>query len=265
MLGYTLIMRYLLVAVLCLTPLATQAAETKSQLTMLINERGIVEVVDHWSGLQQEAGMFDYFTATREVGTIPVAVKDHSFTLSYSTRSYLRDEEGLCFFATPDFYYEGGPLDVELNLTYPSNLIFLDATPAPSYEGTGVLRWQLADCQHTVVVARFKPNGPFVRPDAAGGHSQVDPSTLLRLNANELPATADEALKELDNIITVARASQGADPDFIRVLEKLLAKLYYIMDINGLLLEYNLPAKGNDERLDGTTHGTKDGAAATGG
>jgi hypothetical protein len=256
-------MRILIIALICLAwPWLAQAAGTKSQLTMLINERGIVEVVDHWSGLTQENGVYNYFTAAREVGTVPVTVKDYSFTLNYATHSYLRFEEGVYYFATPDFYYEGGPLDVELNLTYPPNLTFLDATPAPSYQGEGVLRWQLADCQHTMVLARFERTGPFVRPGEAGPEFQVDPTTLLRLNADELPATADDALKELENVITMARASQSTDPDFIRVLEKVLAKLYYIMDMNGLLLDYRLPRTKTEEQLSGIASGIQQSAGA---
>jgi hypothetical protein len=244
----------------CFIPLAAQAAETKSQMTMLINERGIVEVVDHWSGLAQESGVFNYFTATREAGTVPVTVKDFGFTINYATRSYLRFEDGVYYLATPDFYYESGPLDVELNLTYPPNLVFLDATPAPSYQGAGVLRWQLTDCQHTLVLARFERTGPFVRPGEAGPEFQVDPTTMLRLNADELPASADETLKELENIITMARASQSADPDLIRVMEKLLAKMYYIMDLNGLLLDYRLPPTKTEEHLSGIAQGVQQGA-----
>jgi hypothetical protein len=254
-------MRILFGALICLAwPFLAQAAETKSQLTMLINERGIVEVVDRWSGLAQETGVYSYFTAAREVGTIPVSVKDHGFTISYSTHSYLRFEDGVYYFATPDFYYEGGPLDVELNLTYPLNLKFLDATPAPSYQGDGVLRWQLADCQHTMVLARFERTGPFVRPGETGAEFQVDPSTLMRLNADELPATADEALKDLENVITAARASKTVDQDFVRVLEKVLAKLYYIMDMNGLLLDYRLPHTKAEEQLSGIASGIQQGA-----
>lgn len=257
---YTDAMRTILIALLCLAPLAAQAADTKSQLTMLINERGIVEVVDHWSGLHQENGVYNYFTATREVGTVPVTVKDFGFTLNYATRSYLRYEEGLYYFATPDFYYEGGPLDVELNLTYPPNLVFLGSTPEPSYQGDGVLRWQLADCQHTMVLARFERTGPFVRPGEAGPNFQVDPTTLMRISADELPGTADEVLKELENIITAARASQSTDPDFIRVLEKLLAKMYYIMDLNGLLLDYRMPRTKTEEQLAGIASGIQQSA-----
>jgi hypothetical protein len=217
------------------------AAETKSQLTMIINERGAVEVVDRWSGLKQENGVYKYFSAAREVGTVPVSVKDGGFTLAFKTRSYLRFEEGAYFFATRDLYYEGGPLDVELSLTYPPNLKLIEAKPEPSYKGDGVLHWSLADCQHTVVIARFERSGPFVEPGHSGPEYQVDPATLKRLSADELPTSADETLKELESIIKMVRASKTADPDFARVLDKLLAKLYYIMDSNGLLLDYKLP------------------------
>ncbi len=255
-------MRLLWIIAACLAPFTAHAAETKSQLTMLINERGIVEVVDHWSGLKQETGVYEYFTAAREVGTVPVAVQDFGFTLNYATRSYLRFEDDVYYFVTPDFYYDAGPLDVELNLTYPANLRYLDATPPPSYQGDGVLRWQLADCRHNVVLARFERTGPFTRPGETGAQFQVDPATLMRLTAEELPASADETLKELENIITAARASQSTDPDFIRVLEKLLAKFYYIFDLNGLLQEYQLPPTEEELNLSGIAHGVQIEAGA---
>ena len=65
-----------------------RAAETKSQLTMLINERGAVEVVDRWSGLKQEAGIYKYFSAAREVGEVSVSVKDYGFTKMPSCARY---------------------------------------------------------------------------------------------------------------------------------------------------------------------------------
>jgi hypothetical protein len=226
------------------------AADTKSQLTMLINERGAVEVVDRWSGLKQESGVYEYFSAAREVGTVPVEVRDFGFTLSFATRSYLRYEEGVYHFVTPDFYYAEGPLDVELTLTYPPNLQFIEANFEPTYVGEGVLAWSLPDCSHSYVMARFERTGPFVQPGRTGPEFQVDPMTLMRLTADELPATADDVLKELENIIVAAEASSATDPDFTRVLRKLLAKFYYILDSNGLLLDYRLPKTEEEEQLD---------------
>ncbi len=225
-------------------PAADPAGHAHSQLTMLINERGAVEVVDRWTGLSQQEGTFDYFTAAREVGTVPVRIKDGSFTLSFKTRSYLRYEDGVYFFVTPDFYYKDGPLDVDLALTYPPNLKLLEANPPPSYEGEGVLHWELEDCQHTIVVAQFDRIGPFVDPQRSGPDYQVDPRVLGVLSQEELPGSADETLKELESIIKVAKASQSSDPDFIKVLEKLLAKFYYIYDSNGLLLDYKPATDG---------------------
>jgi len=229
--------------VLGLTPAAARAADTKSHLTMLINERGAVEVVDRWSGLKLEAGTFNYFSAAREVGVVPVKVRNYGFTINFATRSYLRYEDGVYHFVTPDFYYEDGPLDVDLTLTYPPNLVFLDADPAPDYLDDGVLNWSFTDAQHQVVMARFERVGPFVMPGRTGPDWQVDPAVLKQLDASELPATADEVLKEFQNIIDVARASQSTDPDFLKVMDKLLAKFYYIMSINGLLLDYHYGAK----------------------
>ncbi|MCC7478580.1 hypothetical protein IT575_09000 [bacterium] len=220
------------------------AAQTRSQLTMLINERGAVEVVDRWTGLAQQEGTFEYFSAAREIGTVPVRIKDGSFTLSFKTRSYLRYEDGAYFFVTPDFYYKDGPLDVDLALTYPPNLVLIEASPTPTYEGKGVLHWELKDCQHTIVMAKFDRVGPFVDPGRSGPDYQVDPRVLSVLSQEELPGSADETLKELENIIKVAQASQSSDPDFIRVLEKLLAKFYYIYDSNGLLLDYKPASDG---------------------
>lgn len=222
------------------------AADTKSTLTMVINDRGSVEVVDRWEGLVQETGTFQYFSAAKEVGEVPVKVRDHGFTLAFNTKSYLRYEDGYYHFVTPDFYYEEGPLDVELSLTFPPNLVYVDANVEPSYLGDGVIHWSLPNCQHTVVMARFERIGPFVQPGQTGPEFQVDPSSLPQLTAAEIPRNADEVLKELENIIKVARASGSTDPDFLKVMDKLLAKFYYILATNGLLLDYKLPASTED-------------------
>jgi hypothetical protein len=228
-------------------PCSAHAAETQSQLTMLINETGAVEVVDRWSGLKQEAGVFEYFSAAREIGIIPVTVRNFGFTINFTTRSYLRYEDGIYHFVTPDFYYEDGPLDVELALTYPPNLVLLGADPPPDYEGDGVLHWSIADASHQIVMARFERIGPFVMPGRTGPDWQVDPAALTQLRAEELPASADEVLKELENIINIARASQATDADFLTVMDKLLAKFYYILSINGLVLDYVYPAAESAE------------------
>lgn len=214
---------------------------------MLINERGTVEVVDRWSGLKLEAGVFDYFSAARELGVIPVKVRDFGFTINFTTSSYLRYEEGRYFFVTPDFYYEEGPLDVELSLTYPPNLVLLESTPEPDYAGDGVLHWSLADVSHQVVMAQFERVGPFVDPNRVGPDWQVDPTVIEQLGADELPGSADEVLKELENIIQVARASEATDPDFLNVMDKLLAKFYYVLSSNGLLLDYVYSPPGAEE------------------
>lgn len=240
----------LLTSVSLSSPRLAHAAETKSQLTMLINERGSVEVVDRWTGLKESEGSFEYFSAAREVGTVPVHIKDGSFTISFRTRSYLRYEDGVYYFVTPDFYYKDGPLDVDLSLTFPPNLKLLEANPPPSYEGDGVLHWDLKDCSHQIVLARFDRTGPFVDPQRAGPDFQVDPRLLSILSEEELPHSPDETLKELENIIKVAKASGSSDPDFIRVLEKLLAKFYYVFDSNGLLLDYDPKSSGKAAEAD---------------
>jgi hypothetical protein len=233
--------------VLCL--LAAQparAAETRSTMTLLVNDKGSVEVIDRWEGLVQEGGTFSYFSAAKEIGTVPVKVRNHGFTLAFATRSYLRFEDGYYHFVTPDFYYAEGPLDVELSLTYPPNLVFVEANVEPSYDGEGVLHWSLADCVHAVVIAKFERVGPFVQPGQQGPEFQVDPSSLDQLTAEEIPRNADEVLKELENIIEVAGASEATDPDFLRVMNKLLAKFYYVLASNGLLLDYHLPDKEDE-------------------
>lgn len=268
-------MRTLILAVLALScgallvamPTGARAAETQSQLTMLINETGAVEVVDRWSGLTQEAGVFDYFSAAREVGIIPVTVRNFGFTINFTTRSYLRYEDGIYHFVTPDFYYADGPLDVELALTYPPNLVLLGADPPPDYEGDGVLHWSIADASHQIVMARFERIGPFVLPGRTGPDWQVDPAALTQLSADELPASADEVLKELENIITVARASRATDPDFLAVMDKLLAKFYYILSVNGLVLDYEYKpaaAEADEEAADGAG-AQPEGTLSTGG
>jgi len=250
--------------ILLLAPAPAAAAATQSQLTMLINERGAVEVVDRWSGLKQEAGVFNYFSAAREIGVVPVKVRNFGFTINFTTSSYLRYEDGIYHFVTPDFYYADGPLDVELSLTYPPNLVFLGSAPAPAYEGDGVLTWSIAEASHQIVMARFERIGPFVMPGRTGPDWQVEPAVLRQLSAEELPLSADEVLKEFENIIAVARASQSTDPDFLRVMDKLLAKFYYILSSNGLLLDYRYrsadepeaPAADADEAADEQTGGT---------
>jgi hypothetical protein len=208
---------------------------------MLINELGTVEVVDRWSEMEQESGVFDYFSATKELGVIPVEVENGGFMISYATSSYLRYEEGSYYFVTPDFYYPEGRLDVELTLTYPPNLYLMETNIEPESQGEGVLHWKLEDVSHQVVIVRFEREGPFAEPGRVGSEWQVNPMGLPPLEADEIPGSADEVLKELENIITVARASKATDPDFIIVLEKLLAKLYYVMSIHGLLLDYAQP------------------------
>lgn len=218
-----------------------QASDTQSQLTMIVNEQGLIDVVDRWSGLAQETGVFNYFSATRELGVIPVTVKHHGFTIAFKTRSYLRYEDGLYYFVTPDFYYAEGRLDVELSLTVPANLQFLGAEPEPSYIGDSVFHWSLVDCSHQVVIARFERTGPFAPLGATGPGFQVDPAILTKLSAEELPKSADEVLKELETIITLAKAASATDPDLLKVMDKLLAKFYYILSVSGLLQDYRLP------------------------
>lgn len=231
-----------LVAMLTLLAAPAWAAPTKSQATMLINERGSVEVVDRWSGLVQADGIFNYFSAAREVGNIPVTVKDHGFTINFATRSYLRYEDGAYYFVTPDFYYAEGPLDVELALTYPPNLVVVSTRPDPDYSGDGVLQWSIQDAAHEVVMVQFERVGPFVQPGRSGPEWQVNPAGLVQLTAEELPGSADDVLKEFEGILAVARASNATDADFLRVMDKLLAKLYYLFNVNAMLLDYNTAA-----------------------
>lgn len=221
------------------------SAPTRSQVTMLINEGGAVEVVDRWSGLKQAEGVFNYFSAAREVGVIPVTVKNHGFTISFATRSYLRYEEGDYYFVTPDFYYEDGQLDVELALTYPPNLVVIESRPAPDYSGEGVMQWSITDAAHTVVLVRFERVGPFVQPGRSGPDWQVNPAGLSQLSAEELPTSADDVLKELQNIIAVARSSDATDQDFLRVMDKLLSKFYYLFSVSGMLLDYDASGAGD--------------------
>lgn len=227
-----------------LTSFIEASQTTRSEITILINESGIVEVVDRWSDMVQESGEFNYFSAAREIGVLPLEVINHGFTVSFSTKSYLRYEDGYYYFITPDYYYADGPLDVELSLTYPVNLVLQDATPEPDYNGDGVLHWSLSNVAHDVVIARFERVEPFVQPERSGPEWQVNPASLVQLRAEELPVSADDVLKELENVIDVARASKVTDPEFIRVLEKLLAKFYYIFSAQGLLLEYNADFAG---------------------
>ena len=242
------------------------AADVQSQLTMIVDPTGSIDVVDRWSGLAQADGVFNYFSATRELGVIPVKVQHHGFTIAFKTRSYLRYEEGLYYFVTPDFYYAEGQLDVELSLTVPANLKFLGADPAPSYIGNTVIQWSLVDCRHQVVIARFERTGPFAQPAAVGPDFQVDPSVLTRLTAEELPLGADEVLKDLETIITLATAANSTDPDLIKVLDRLLAKFYYLFSVHGLLQDYRLPGSQVPDSYPGdgfeATSGIFEGEAA---
>jgi len=96
---------------------------------------------------------------------------------------------------------------------------------------------------------------------------------LEQLSAEELPSSADEVLKAFANIISIARASQSTDPDFLRVMDKLLAKFYYVLSSNGLLLDYHYKgakepgepaadAQDSSDTQSGGTLSTGGGAAA---
>jgi len=218
-----------------------QPGRTRSEVTMLINERGIVEVVDRWTGLNQSSGTFDYFSAAKEVGTVPVDVVDHGFTVTFATRSYLRFEDGAYWFVTPDFYYDGGPLDVALTLTYPDNMVLGECRPLPAYTGDGVVRWEITGAAHEVVLAQFALNGPFTSVQAPPEAWELDQALINRLHPSELPENPSEVLAEFELLVAMARAGGAADEDFLRVLDKMTAKFYYVLSIYGLLNERNAP------------------------
>jgi hypothetical protein len=231
------------------------AASTESSLKLTITPDLKVQVSDQWAGLQQANGKFEYFSAAREHGTIPVDVRNGGFKVSFETESYLRKEGGLFYLVTPDFYYPAGPLDVHCTVEYPAALRFLDAKPAPNRTGGGRLEWDLADCSHSFILARFEPAAGArrtpeptpARPPAmpAAGEpagSQVLPAELPQLVPGELPRNADEALTEMRNILRVAELQHSTDPQFIRVMNKVLAKFYYLFDKQGVLPPRMSPA-----------------------
>jgi hypothetical protein len=111
------------------------------------------------------------------------------------------------------------------------------------------LEWNLRDCSHRFILARFEPvagavpplpttSAPAVAPqprlDEPNG-TLVDKAELPSLAAGELPRSPDETLTELRNVLLVAQQQHATDPQFIRVLDKVLAKFYYLFEQRGEL------------------------------
>jgi hypothetical protein len=257
------------------------AAQTKSNLRIVIGRDLKASVTDEWSGMLQANGKFDYFSAAREHGIMPVDVKAGGFKLDFETDSYVREESGLYYLVTPDFYYPAGPIDVHCVVEYPDSMRFLDAKPAPDKSAVGKLEWTLRDCEHRFILARFEPAAgaaPASKPQTTAGPlpgegepdgSLVDAAELPQLLPAERPRNPDEALTEMRNVLRVAEMEHSTDPQFIRVLEKVLAKFYYLFDHEGALrprpvkLPPAMPAAPSGEGAGAPAASDADGDGAT--
>ncbi len=216
---------------------ASTSTEVKSKFR--ITDLGIVEVVETWRNMKMDSGIFPYFSATRESGIIPVRVQNRKFTVSFATRSYLKREEGRLYFVTPDYYYEDSPLNVEIEVEYPSNLAYLTSNVEPTELGEQKLLWKLEGVSHKVIVAEFEQVSPFATPDYPTGPLwQVDPTTLPELTADDIPRSPDEVMKEFEVIIKMLAADKDVDPDVVRILRKTLSKFYYTFAIYGLVRDF---------------------------
>ncbi len=217
----------------------TESGNTIVKSEYKITDLGIVQVVESWRNMKMESGIYPLFSATRESGIIPVRVEKGKFTVNFATRSYLKREEGRLYFVTPDYYYDQSPLDVEITLYYPSNLEFLTSNVTPTYTESGLIKWQLKDVSHKVIVAEMNQISPFAAPYyPTGPLYQVDPTTLPELTNEDIPNSPDEVLKELEVIIKMLSADKSTDPDVVRVLRKTLSKFYYMFAVYGLVKEY---------------------------
>jgi len=229
---------------------SVQTADVVAHTTYSIDDFGVVNVVDSWEGLLQESGSYMYVSATRELGRIPVRVKDHKFAINYATRSYLyNDDEDatILYLRTPLFFYESGNLNIELTIDLGSRLSFVEmmagSQKPDSIEGS-VLKWNLNNANSTTLFMKLSRNKPFMIPGEGG--PQFDPGNLPYLTGDEIPRNADEALRELETIIMIAEKEGNADEDFIKLLRKSLSKMYYLYYLYGLVTDY-APAGVNAE------------------
>jgi hypothetical protein len=230
------------------TPPATEpdtslpAANVKARTTYTVDDFGVVNVVDSWEGLAQESGSYMYVSATRELGRIPVRVKDHKFGINYATRSYLYadDEDATVFYLrTPLFFYESGRLSIELTIDLGNRLSFVEmmaGSQQPDSINGSVMKWNLDDANGATLFMKLSRNKPFLIPGEGG--PQFDPGSLPYLTGDEIPRNADEALRELETIIMIAEKEGNADEDFIKLLKKSLSKLYYLYYLYGLVTDY---------------------------
>ncbi len=220
------------------TPIAT----TKARTHYTIDDFGVVNVVDSWGGLLQESGTYLYVSATRELGRIPVRVKDHKFAINYATRSYLYadDEDANIFYLrTPLFYYEDGPLSIDLTINLGNRLTLIEmiaGSPQPDSINGSVLKWSIESANGTTLFMKLSRNKPFLIPGEGG--PQFNPRNLPYITGDEIPRNADEALRELETIILIAEKEGNTDADFIKLLKKSLSKMYYLYYLYGLVTEF---------------------------
>lgn len=217
-------------------------AYVKAVTVFNVDDFGIVSVLDSWSGLAQESGTYLYMSATRELGRIPVRVKDHKFSMSFATRSYLiedKEDPTLLFFRTPMYFYEGGSISVDITLILPSRLSYIGLvgnTPEPTSVEGGRIKWTIPDATGMTFAVELSRSRPFLVPGEGG--PQFDPADLPRLRQEEIPKNADEVLRELETILLIAESERSADPDLIKLLNKNLARLYYLFYLYGLVADY---------------------------
>ena len=214
-----------------------------------VDDFGIVSVVDSWSGLPEESGVYEYVSESRELGRIPVRIKDHRFCISFATRSYLIEDEedpSIVYFRSPTFIHESGSISADITLVLSGRLSFVEAVsgaPQPTSVEGQTLTWNLPQANGATILCKFKRNKPFLVPGEGG--PQFDPAGMPRLSQEDIPANADQVLRELETIILVAEREGRTDDDFIKLLRKDLAKLYYLFFIYGLVTDY-VPAEAEE-------------------
>jgi hypothetical protein len=207
-----------------------------------INDFGVVNVVDSWSGLPQESGVYNYISATRELGRIPVRVQDHKFAINFATRSFLisdEDDPSVVYLRTPTFFFESGQISLTLTLDLGNRLSFVEMmvdSPQPDSTEGSVFTWNIENANGVTLYLQLKRNKPFLVPGEGG--PQFNPKSLPYLTGDEIPRNADEVLREFETIILVAEKEGAADPDFVKLLRKSLSKLYYIYYLYGLVTDY---------------------------
>ena len=220
----------------------TQPVTVNATTHYTISDFGVVNVVDSWTGLPQESGVYNYVSATRELGRIPVRVQDHKFAINFATRSYLisdEDDPSIVYLRTPTFFFESGQIDLTLTLDMGNRLGFVEMmvdSPPPDMVDGNVMTWNIENANGLTLYMKLKRNKPFLVPGEGG--PQFNPMSLPYLTGDEIPRNADEVLREFETIILVAEKEGNADTETVKLLRKSLSKFYYIYYLYGLVTDF---------------------------